>query len=280
MSIKAYRLWRYDGAHLRSWGMMDCYWEKPVLKAHCYTKNQHRKSPPVKSCSCGIYAFKKLNEAIINYLLGTHDCIIGEVNLWGKIIEHADGYRAEYAQVEQILLPKLWGKCFVGSRINEGDNEHIIIDCEIEEKVGKKIADKYDCYYEFLELSDYIDLPFRLSGPGLIELIRFLAPQNLVYPVSPLFNIFLSPYLDEYSVDLRFYFHKPGMVSIDANLNYYNYTEIIPPITPQLMLIIYSTMRDMGLIKYNSQTDYVLEEASMRLNHAAYFFAISYFTEL
>jgi hypothetical protein len=46
---------------------------------------------PLESCTCGIYAFKAPKK-----LLGAAN-IYGEVYLWGKVVEHKYGWRAQYA---------------------------------------------------------------------------------------------------------------------------------------------------------------------------------------
>jgi hypothetical protein len=52
---------------------------------------------PLKSCTCGIYAFKAPTRAIGNRLYG-------EVYLWGKVIEHKYGYRARFAYPKSFIL--------------------------------------------------------------------------------------------------------------------------------------------------------------------------------
>lgn len=49
---------------------------------------------PGDRCSCGIYAYKAYEEA--KRACGGSG-VLGEVYLWGKIIEGTDGYRAQYA---------------------------------------------------------------------------------------------------------------------------------------------------------------------------------------
>lgn len=58
------------------------------------------------SCQCGLYRFKDY-QTVRNYLGGFYDgsrshCI-GVVSLWGAVVHHEVGYRAEYAQVEGIF---------------------------------------------------------------------------------------------------------------------------------------------------------------------------------
>lgn len=70
---------------------------------------------PQRRCGCGIYALKA-QEAVCELrrsyahrwsaaaALATF--VSGEVSLWGKLIEHEGGYRAEYAYPRRILVPR------------------------------------------------------------------------------------------------------------------------------------------------------------------------------
>lgn len=66
---------------------------------------------PSEYCCCGIYAFKELN---IGELSGQ---VYGEVYLWGKIIPHKVGYRAQFA------YPKRFYKMVADVRIGTLDLE-------------------------------------------------------------------------------------------------------------------------------------------------------------
>ena len=49
----------------------------------------------------GIYAFKSPDGLYLE-----HDCIYGEVNLWGSVLEHDEGYRAEFAYPKELWVNK------------------------------------------------------------------------------------------------------------------------------------------------------------------------------
>ncbi len=49
----------------------------------------------------GIYSFKKASDAW-NGVDETVPCVMGQVALWGEIVEHEDGYRAENARVHSL----------------------------------------------------------------------------------------------------------------------------------------------------------------------------------
>jgi hypothetical protein len=55
---------------------------------------------PGKDCHCGIYAYKRsvpLEDSDKPY-------VAGEVNMWGRVIEHADGYRAQFAYPKRLFV--------------------------------------------------------------------------------------------------------------------------------------------------------------------------------
>lgn len=118
--IFGYRLWWIgsDGL-LRSLNraMDRVYPPRGVVEAVC--GQGHREPPPVLECTCGIYAWKDL-PAIRAGEDGVGprppaiamDCVLvgprwaeaaGLVQLWGKVIEHDGGYRAERASVAALI---------------------------------------------------------------------------------------------------------------------------------------------------------------------------------
>lgn len=57
-------------------------------------------------CSCGLYGYKSikcLEQTFEQYYKG--ECVLGRVALWGKIVEHKDGYRAEYGYPQVLYYP-------------------------------------------------------------------------------------------------------------------------------------------------------------------------------
>lgn len=66
---------------------------------------------PILRCRCGIYATKSL---VINSWLGRINdrFVYGRVALWGKVVEHTTGYRAQYAypvSISDRALADLYG---------------------------------------------------------------------------------------------------------------------------------------------------------------------------
>ncbi len=110
--IVAYRVWQWDAVGLKS---LNC---EPWIPDHCLAAacryrlwkaaNGEAASldghePPHHNCRCGVYAAKNFahlrNIGYADY--GVH----GEVYLWGRVVEHHFGYRAQYAYPKSLVLP-------------------------------------------------------------------------------------------------------------------------------------------------------------------------------
>ena len=98
-SAKGYRGWDIDywpdkPPMLTS--MFGSPWPYGIIEASCNHSTDHK--APLKDCTCGIYATKiyKDNTTMFAY---SSFCIEGYVELFGHVIEHEKGYRAQYARV-------------------------------------------------------------------------------------------------------------------------------------------------------------------------------------
>jgi hypothetical protein len=60
-----------------------------------------RHDAPDEGCTCGFYATKTL--AVFQQGAFTKDCILGRVELAGKVIEYTAGYRAERARILELI---------------------------------------------------------------------------------------------------------------------------------------------------------------------------------
>ena len=67
-------------------------------------KDHSEQQAPHLTCICGIYAYKekpRLLREIRNIYSGLR-LVYGEINLWGKVIEHEDGYRAQFGYPKRL----------------------------------------------------------------------------------------------------------------------------------------------------------------------------------
>ena len=110
--IVAFRSWHAIEGRLCS-PHVPVFWDERNLSAECGpvrreafahgSAQAHRAPQP--GCACGIYAYFEPDRA-----LPTIDCraVTGIVTLWGSIELHAEGMRAEHAQVEALALYSRW----------------------------------------------------------------------------------------------------------------------------------------------------------------------------
>jgi hypothetical protein len=98
--LVAYRIWRWDASGLRSLNGLQWLPGKP-LGAECRAQGCHE--APQTDCACGVYAAKSLDHLrSAGYMeFGIH----GEVWLWGTVVEHEAGWRAQFAYPKQLALP-------------------------------------------------------------------------------------------------------------------------------------------------------------------------------
>lgn len=72
-----------------------------ALTATC-TKTEH--AAPSSNCSCGIYASSLEHEHLKAATYTTVDFVAGRIALWGKVIQHERGFRAEHAYPLELIV--------------------------------------------------------------------------------------------------------------------------------------------------------------------------------
>lgn len=119
--IVAYRAWRYDVMTglpcLASLTSEETWGNDGWTRAECRlwaTEPPGDGTPhhaPVERCTCGFYALKALDQPLLlmvamnrrRFRSKGQGCIVGKVQLAGKVIEHDEGYRAELARVLEFM---------------------------------------------------------------------------------------------------------------------------------------------------------------------------------
>jgi hypothetical protein len=101
--IIGHRVWRWDAAGLRSLNGKRWSPRQPVA-AKCGAGNAHdAHDPPHLDCTCGVYAAKSREH--LRKLGYEGRGIRGEVHLWGTVVEHELGWRAQFAYPKSLVLP-------------------------------------------------------------------------------------------------------------------------------------------------------------------------------
>ncbi len=110
--VVGYRVWRWNATGLRSLNGEPWLPGRP-LAAGCRAARgtivgraeavHGAHEPPHSGCTCGVYAAKNLAHL---RQFGYEGCgIPGEVYLWGTVVEHRLGWRAQFAYPKSLFLP-------------------------------------------------------------------------------------------------------------------------------------------------------------------------------
>jgi hypothetical protein len=105
--IRAWRVWKAvrmpDGSVLLGSLVGRTAWPRgEAMRAHC-RRSGH--PAPSAGCSCGIYAHRSRDAALQHARDSGPDLIVGEVELWGHVVEHEHGFRAERARPIALMVP-------------------------------------------------------------------------------------------------------------------------------------------------------------------------------
>ena len=100
--IVAYRAWHWDSVGLRSLNN-ELWFPGQPLAASCRRNQPSCHQPPCLTCTCGVYAAKNFQH--LRNIGYAESGIHGETYLWGTVVEHTLGYRAQFAYPKSIVLP-------------------------------------------------------------------------------------------------------------------------------------------------------------------------------
>jgi hypothetical protein len=110
-AVVAFRSWRLAGGRLMS-PFIPCRWRGRVLHAACFDANRRLTrgvgwldqphGSPHEACQCGIYAYHTPGP---RSWFGEAYWCEGVVSAWGRLVVHADGFRAEHVRVEALAVP-------------------------------------------------------------------------------------------------------------------------------------------------------------------------------
>jgi hypothetical protein len=119
--IVGWRQWNFMHPHfLANLGNDTIYVPREKIEAHCeqystigtsvLPKDHSEQQAPHLTCTCGIYAYKEKprllreirNKMTIPAIYSGLRLVYGEINLWGKVIEHEDGYRAQFGYPKRL----------------------------------------------------------------------------------------------------------------------------------------------------------------------------------
>jgi len=179
--IIGYRAWKLidgpEGIPLLYSCSQGCCWPpyEPLQAVDAYEPASNPKYLPngvtlplsLSQSSVGIYAFNK-QELAPSYFGDDH--IMGEVYLWGEVIEHEEGYRAQFAYPKELWVKKDFDAAMI---------------VRLEETYGVPVIIKEDLP---ASISTPHPTTFR-SGSSLINSYILEITKECVYDREPLFGV-------------------------------------------------------------------------------------------
>jgi hypothetical protein len=118
--IVGWRQWNFMYPHfLANLGNDTIYVPREKIEARCGQEDHNEQQAPHLPCTCGIYAYKE-KPRLLGEMRNTYGrplapvlrhrvppvpglrLVYGEINLWGKVIEHEDGYRAQFGYPKRL----------------------------------------------------------------------------------------------------------------------------------------------------------------------------------
>jgi len=89
---------------------------RPMVPNHAGCHRHVGKQVPTAGCMCGMYAVSRLDRLPTAFGVGssTGVGVVGSVAMWGRVVEHAHGYRGQLAYPDRIRL--ICRECFFSGR--------------------------------------------------------------------------------------------------------------------------------------------------------------------
>jgi len=111
--IRGWRAWKVANGRLYSTVFGTLWPDRARLEARCGLGG--RSSPgglrgvhdaPSRGCDCGIYALKSRADALFlaDQITQSAVAAVGQVSLWGRVVETERGFRGQYAYIYDLTL--------------------------------------------------------------------------------------------------------------------------------------------------------------------------------
>jgi hypothetical protein len=103
--ILGWRVWRIavDGELVSAYTPAGWPARAPIV-ARCYEHPGQHEAPD-EQCVCGVYACDDANAALF-YAHRSGSAVVGRTKLWGRVVEHEAGWRAERSYPESVYVPR------------------------------------------------------------------------------------------------------------------------------------------------------------------------------
>jgi hypothetical protein len=103
--IIGWRVWRIavDGELVSAYTPAGWPGRAPIV-ARCYERPGLHAAPE-EDCVCGVYACDDASAALF-YAHRSGSAVVGRTKLWGRVVEHEAGWRAERSYPEAVYVPR------------------------------------------------------------------------------------------------------------------------------------------------------------------------------
>jgi len=108
--IVAWRAWKLLGMRLAALGSTGVWEPKKMMEAICNSSSSYhdlsyfQHPAPQSSCNCGMWGFKSLDNLLAAIQGKYTTSVIGQVSMWGRVIETENGWRAQFAYPRELWL--------------------------------------------------------------------------------------------------------------------------------------------------------------------------------
>jgi hypothetical protein len=103
--IVGWRVWRIavDGELVSAYTPAGWPARAPIV-ARCYEHPGEHEAPD-EQCVCGVYACDEAGAALF-YAHRSGSAVVGRTKLWGRVVEHEAGWRAERSYPQAVYVPR------------------------------------------------------------------------------------------------------------------------------------------------------------------------------
>jgi hypothetical protein len=166
--LTGWRVWRIavDGELVSAYSPAGWPSRAPIV-ATCY-ESQEAHAAPDEWCMCGVYGCEEPGAALF-YAHRSGSPVVGTARMWGNVVEHDAGWRAEKAYPDRLYVPR------------EVFAEHA-------EQVAAHLAFRYGVPALVIDELHYVDVtrasePVRRGAPAMPRLSEFV--ERRVRPLPP-----------------------------------------------------------------------------------------------
>lgn len=162
--IVGYRAWELLGGARPRLRSLTSATEWPVrepLVASCPLDSaKPHDAAPDWDCPCGIYAYARPDMLSAPGMIPSDVMVRGEVNLWGKVIRHKAGYRAQYAYPKQLHVS---ARVPWASLVAEALERDYGVPCDVQVSRPKPVETRPISTWPLVATGDYITTTLTIS---------------------------------------------------------------------------------------------------------------------